>query len=291
MNLSGTTSLNRGFNDMNSLLLKNVNFIGFEISSLQKGMDVSIGQDGCVNGVGLNLTEDGYDEVQDVSNYYLSPGWIDLHTHVFEGGTLCGVNPDKIGVLAGVTVLVDAGSAGETNFRGFRDYVIKKYNNTQIVPFINFGSMGMVFGNPERETDSLGRVHSPGLLINPVVSEFDCQEKINPVKLYECIKENRDLIKGIKVRASGSVMRGWYSEAIKMACKTSREFDLPLMVHIGETMPLLEDILPKLKEGDIVTHCYHGKRWGLLEKGSIINQALEARERGIKFDVGRSRQL
>jgi dihydroorotase len=251
---------------MRSLLLRNVRSIGFVGPDLKEGMDLSIDQAGTVDRLGFDLPDTGYDTILDLERSYLSPGWIDLHTHVYEGGTHCAVNPDEIGAKAGVTVLVDAGSAGHANFSGFRDFVIKKYENTQIISFINVGNIGLVLGDR--------------------VSEFARLDQINPDALFDCIQENREHIRGVKVRASGDVFRGWESEAVRLASKAAREVDLPLMVHVADPLPLLEDILPILRSGDIVTHCYHGRRWGLLDKERIIPQAIQARERGVLFDVG-----
>jgi dihydroorotase len=58
------------------------------------------------------------------------------------------------------------------------------------------------------------------------------------------------------------------------------------MVHVGEPLPLLEDILPLMRAGDIVTHCYHGKRWGILKKYDLIPEVKDAIQRGVRFDVG-----
>ena len=60
------------------------------------------------------------------------------------------------------------------------------------------------------------------------------------------------------------------------------------MLHIGNTPVPLEDLLALLRPGDIVTHSFRGAvRDGLLGPDGRVRQGvLEARERGIKFDIG-----
>ncbi|NJD02583.1 MAG: amidohydrolase/deacetylase family metallohydrolase [Ruminiclostridium sp.] len=251
---------------MKKVLLKGMNFIGSEEFETGNGMDISIDDDGLINKIAFNLSEEGYENVLDLSGFFLSPGWIDMHTHIYHGVSNLGVDPEKIGPKTGVTILVDAGSAGDANFQGFREHIIAG-RDYPIFSFINIGSTGLIFANQ--------------------ISEFDSLEKINLDGLYECIDRNREYIKGIKVRASGVIMRGWGIEAVKLAKKAAREAGLPLMVHIGEPLPLLEDILPLLDNGDIVTHCFHGKRWGILDnKGAVLPEAVEAAGRGVRFDTG-----
>ena len=77
------------------------------------------------------------------------PGWIDLHTHIYYGGTDMGLKVEEVGLATGVHVLADAGSAGEANFAGFRAYVAS--SSESIKAFINLGSIGLVAGNRVKE--------------------------------------------------------------------------------------------------------------------------------------------
>jgi len=196
---------------------------------------------------------------------YLSPGWIDLHTHIYYGVSNLGLNPDLIGPKTGVTVLNDTGSAGEANFLGFKKYIIEP-RAYPIYSFINLGSTGLIKSNQISELNSLNMI------------DLD--------NLYQQIVENREYIKGIKLRASGVILKGMNSDIVKLAKAAAREVSLPLMVHVGEPLPLLEDILPYLDPGDIVTHIYHGKRWGIYRSGRFLDEYKEAINKGVKFDVG-----
>ena len=81
---------------------------------------------GKVAGVGKNLKPSANTEVRDVKGYIVTPGLIDLHTHVYWGGTSLGIDAEEFCRLSGVTTCVDTGSAGPGNFAGFRKHVIER---------------------------------------------------------------------------------------------------------------------------------------------------------------------
>lgn len=243
-------------------LIKNFNLIGFH-RQFKDIEEFYLDDQGFVR---ESIKENETDlEILDLNGSYLSPGWIDLHTHIYYGVSNLGVNPDLIGPKTGVTVLNDTGSAGEANFLGFKKYIIEP-RDYPIYSFINLGSTGLIKSNQISELNSLNMI------------DLD--------NLYQTIEENRDYIKGVKLRASGVILQGMNSDIVKLAKEVAREVSLPLMVHVGEPLPLLEDILPYLDPDDIVTHIYHGKRWGIYRNGKILREYEEALEKGIKFDVG-----
>jgi dihydroorotase len=194
---------------------------------------------------------------------YLSPGWIDLHAHVYDGMTSISVPPDDVGLKTGVHLVVDAGSAGEATLPGFMKYVVPRHE-TQIRAWLNISSIGLVH---LRETADL--------------SMIDVERTVRSTI------ENQPFVCGIKVRASGNIVGPSGIQPLQLGLLAARETGLPLMVHIGEAPPLIEDVLDLLREGDVVTHCYHGKIGNPWERtGKPVTALARALSRGVKLDVG-----
>src|SRR5690606_34860762 len=124
----------------------------------------------------------------DLNGAWLSPGWCDLHVHVWYGGTDISVRASEAGRPTGVTAMADAGSAGEASFHGLREYVIDPASET-IKAFLNIGSIGLVACNR--------------------VPELTDWRSIDIDRTLAVIEANRDVICGIKVRASGVIVGSW----------------------------------------------------------------------------------
>ena len=197
---------------------------------------------------------------------YVSPGWTDLHAHVWYGGTDISIRPSLCGVERGVTTMVDAGSAGEANFHGFREYVIEPARE-RIKAFLNIGSIGLVACNR--------------------VSELIDMRSIDLDRTIAVVEANRDVIIGIKVRASHVILGAWGMTPVRIAKKVARVLKLPLMVHVGEPPPLYDEILEVLDPGDVVTHCFNGKAGGsIIEDAHLFALAERCASEGIRLDVG-----
>ncbi|MFD1414301.1 amidohydrolase/deacetylase family metallohydrolase [Oceanobacillus jeddahense] len=203
------------------------------------------------------------ESIDENTNLYASPGWIDIHTHIYDGFTQLSVPPDEIGLKKGVHILADAGSAGEATIDGLRKYLLP-IARTNIKSWLNISSIGLVH-----------------------LKEGSHINYLNPELTIKAVEANRDFVCGIKVRASGHIVGSMDLQSLKLAKLVARETNLPLMVHIGETPPLIEEVLDLLSEGDVITHCYHGKLgkpW--LSDGKPINALKTALERGVKLDIG-----
>ncbi|MBA4493903.1 amidohydrolase/deacetylase family metallohydrolase [Paenactinomyces guangxiensis] len=210
-----------------------------------------------------SVPEDSAKETIDASGCLVTPGLIDLHTHVFEQRTALGINADHVGVEQGVTSIVDAGSTGCRDFRSFLRNVVEK-NQTRVLLWINIASQGLCDG----------------------LSELSDLSMLKPAETEELIKQY-PLIRGIKARMSRSVVKENGIKPLLIAKKLAQKTGLPLMVHIGNSPPGLGDILDLLDRGDVVTHAFHGKRGGILdEDGHLIPEADRALKRGVLFDVG-----
>ena len=205
-------------------------------------------------------------KVIDCKNSYLSPGWSDLHVHIWYGGSDVSIRANEAGFKRGVTTLVDAGSAGEATFHGLKEYVIDQQRET-IKAFINIGSIGLVACNRIPE------------LIDERFIDIDRTLKV--------IEENKDIICGIKVRASGVIVGSWGITPVQIARKVAEIAKLPMMVHIGEPPPTLNQIFDLLRPGDVVTHCFNGKNPGSIsDSPQIFAKAKRRAEEGVCMDVG-----
>lgn len=246
------------------LLIQGARPVGFGQDGLPPLLDVLIGEAGNVLEIGVGLAADA--ERIAANGAYLSPGWTDLHAHVWHGGTDISIRPELAGARHGVTTIVDAGSAGEGNFVGLREFIIEPAREN-IYAFLNLGSIGLVACNR--------------------VSELMDMRSIDIDRTLATIRANRDVIVGIKVRASAVITGGWDLVPVKLAKKLGRIAGVPIMVHVGEPPPLYDDILPLLGEGDIVTHCFNGKQGGsLLEDEDLYRLVESSAERGVVLDIG-----
>ncbi|MBO0902907.1 amidohydrolase family protein [Jiella sonneratiae] len=202
----------------------------------------------------------------DCGGAYLSPGWCDLHVHVWHGGTDISIRASEAGRGTGVTSMADAGSAGEANFHGLREYVIDPAAET-IKAFLNIGSIGLVACNRVPELIDL--------------------RSIDIDRTLAVIEANRDVICGVKVRASGVIVGGWGITPAKIAKRVAEIVNLPLMVHVGEPPPLIDEVFDILTEGDIVTHCFNGKKAGsIADTEKLWAHAIRLAGEGIRMDVG-----
>ncbi len=202
----------------------------------------------------------------DCHGAFLSPGWADLHVHVWHGGTDISVRASEAGRMTGVTAMADAGSAGEANFHGLREYVIDPSAET-IRAFVNIGSIGLVACNR--------------------VSELIDMRSIDVDRTLAVIAANRDVICGVKARASGVIVGAWGITPLKIAKRVAEIAELPLMVHVGEPPPVLEEVFDVLTPGDIVTHCFNGKKAGsIADTDKLFERARELAEGGVRLDIG-----
>lgn len=208
-------------------------------------------------------------ESVDVSGLIVTPGLIDLHTHVYWGGTSLGIDAEAFARSSGVTTAVDTGSAGPGNFAGFRRHVIEP-SAVRILAYLHISFAG-IYGFSRRIM--VGESHDIRLMA--------ARDAV------EVAQANRDLIVGIKVRV-GRVASGPSGIApLDVALQAADEIGLPVMVHIDEPPPSYEDVVERLRPGDVLTHCFRPFPNSPVDgRGKIRAAVLAARERGVIFDIG-----
>jgi dihydroorotase len=224
---------------------------------------------GKVLAVGERLEVGAGTEVRDVSGKIVSPGLIDLHTHVYWGGTSLGIDAEDFCRASGVTTAVDTGSAGPGNFAGFRKHVIEP-SEVRILAYLHVSFAGVFAFSP-----------------TVMVGESQDIRLMAPREAAAVADANRDVIVGIKVRLGRHASGDQGMNPFEHALQTAEEVGLPLMVHIDEPPPSYEQVVAALRPGDVLTHCFRPfPNTPATAQGTVKAVVREARERGVLFDVG-----
>jgi dihydroorotase len=250
---------------MYDLLLKGATVVDPSIGVNGPG-DVAI-QRGAIAAVAPAIAPAEATRVIEVPGAIVTPGLIDLHVHVFEGFTRFGVHPDQAGVRAGVTTLVDAGSAGCATFEGFPRYIIPSCH-TEIIPFLHIAQTGLA-----------------------MFPDIIAESSINLDATIRVANKHRGLICGIKARMVSPALEIFGMEMPRMARRAARESGTKLMVHIGDTERrhdpnMIRELLPMLEAGDIITHFFTANPGGMLDgNGRVVPEAWEAARTGVWFDT------
>jgi len=232
--------------------------------------DVAV-MDGKVAQVAPNIGAEEATQVVEVRGKIVTPGLIDLHTHVYAGVIGNGVQADIGGVRAGVTTMVDAGSSGCDTYGGFPTHIIPG-NSTEIIPFLHICRTGLAT-TPD--------------IFSPSSIDLD--------KTIQVASENRHIIAGIKARMVSPALEIMGMEMPRLAKRAATEAGIKLMVHIGDTEKrydpnVIRQLLPILEQGDIVTHLFTANPGGVLDgEGKVVPEAMEAKDRGVWLDTAHGR--
>ena len=229
-------------------------------------MDIAV-SNGRIVKVSPSISSEKARKVIDLNGLYVTPGLIDIHTHVFVGpetgfaNGFSSVSPDDFTFKSGVTTVADAGTSGWRSFPLFKQQVIDR-SQTRVLAFLNIAGSGMT-GFPHEED----------------INDMDARMTSLVIGQYPGI------IVGVKI----GHFRGSEWTPFDRAAEAARISDVPLLVECHLPLLPLEGILARMKEGDIYTHsfCVASDRECLLdEKGRIKPFVADARKTGIKFDVG-----
>lgn len=239
---------------MYDLILKNAKLIDETIT------DIAI-LDGKIAAIGTIHAEAR--KILDIKGQsYVSAGWIDSHTHCFARSPIYYDEPDFVGVKAGVTAIVDAGSVGSLDVDEF--YQLAEQSKTNVYSFINISKIGLIRQN-----------------------ELADMNDIDVNLVHKMIEKYPDFIIGLKVRMSRSVVGHNGIKPLLQAKEIQKINQLPLMVHIGNNPPDLDEIADLLNKGDIITHCFNGKPNKIFDSNNRLRDSIKrAIERGVILDIG-----
>ena len=204
----------------------------------------------------------------------MTPGLIDLHSHVYPYGSAIGIPADELVQCQCTTTVVSAGDAGVNNLAALRRYIVAQ-SRARIYAFVHIANNGLS-GFPVAE------------LYNIDYAQVDA--------CAMALAENPDFLLGVKVRMSENVIAKHGLEPLKRGIKACEMCGWPakMMVHIGgvETKELMSQILDLMRPGDVLTHAYSGAPniggafTNIVQDGKLLPAALAAKQRGVMFDVG-----
>jgi len=224
--------------------------------------------DGKVAAMGRDLPRAGAETV-DASGKVVTPGLIDLHTHVYWGGTSLGVDAAEIARKSGTATFVDAGSSGPGNFHGFRRHVIEP-SPVRIVPILNISHAGI-------------------FAFSTTVMVGECAD-MRLIEARDCVRvvnAHRDLIVGVKVRVGRTAGGNSGIAPLDVAIEVAEEVGLPVMAHLDNPPPSRLEVVSRLRPGDILTHCFRPfPNAPAAPDGGVREEVAAARERGVVFDIG-----
>jgi dihydroorotase len=226
-------------------------------------LDVAI-KDGQIAAVERDIPADAARRVIGAEGQLVTPGLVDLHTHVFHKLTYWGIDPDPIAPASGVTTWNDAGSAGAITLPGLREFVVEPAR-VRITAFLNISNIGLVGENHE--------------CANLAYLDVDLFKRL--------VETNRDLVRGVKVRIGTPTVGRNGLEPLRRARRAAEECALPMMVHIAFGPPLIEEVLALMRPGDILTHCFTGLTMKIVDdRGRLHEFARRAWDAGVITDLG-----
>ncbi len=205
----------------------------------------------------------------DATDRIVTPGWIDIHVHVYDGVAPLAIPADPTCIAKGVTTAIDAGSAGAHTFPGLRKHVIEVVD-TRILALLNISVVGQ---------STLSEDNPWGELLDLRYANASLAAKT--------IERHRDVIVGMKVRLTRNIAGDHDLEVLRRAREAADAAGLPVMVHIGGSHSSMADILQLLKPGDVITHSFRGGEGGILDnQGRIHDEVLEKVAAGVHLDIG-----
>jgi dihydroorotase len=230
--------------------------------------DVAV-RDGKIAAVARKIPAASARDVVDAGGLVVTPGLVDIHAHVYVGLGRRPSHPADLHLAAGVTTIVDAGTWGAKDFHVMREHVASRAR-VRVLALLNISAGGMERDGAEQD-----------------VAQMDAK------LCADTVRKHRDVIVGVKT-AHYWTRQPWDAAhppwaSVDRALECGRQADVPIMVDFWPRppeRPYDDLILKKLRPGDMHTHVF-AQQFPVLEEGGRLNPALlEARKRGVLFDLG-----
>ncbi len=267
-----TASAAMGPNDKFDLVIKGGDVLD-PSQSLRGKRDIGI-RWGMIEAIEPEIPATRASKTLDASGKLVTPGLIDLHSHVYPYGSSIGIPADELAQFQCTTTMVSAGDAGVNNLAALRRYIVAQ-SRTRIYAFVHIANHGLA-GFPVAELYNIDHAQMEACAM--------------------ALAENQDFLLGVKVRMSENVIAKHGLEPLKRAIRACEMCGWPakMMVHIGgvESKELMSQILDMLRPGDVLTHAYSGAPniggvfTNIVQDGKLLPAALAAKQRGVMFDVG-----
>src|SRR5215471_457435 len=227
-----------GPNDKFDLVIKGGDVLD-PSQSLRGKRDIGVRR-GFVEAIEMDIPEARAQRLLDASGHLVTPGLVDLHSHVYPYGSAIGIPADELVPHQCTTTCVSAGDAGANNFAAFRRHIVAQ-TRTRLYSFVHIANIGLTpFPIAELYNIDFAQVEA-------------CARTVG---------ENADIAIGVKVRMSENVIAKHGTEPLKRAIAACEQSGTPakIMCHIGgvETVALMSQILDLLRPGDVLTHAYSG---------------------------------
>lgn len=207
------------------------------------------------------------DEI-DAQGYYVSPGWIDSHTHIFRDCTEPGFDADVNLIPMGVTSTIDGGSCGVGNWPVFKKYIVDA-NYINIFYSINVSPAGQI---TEKYPENVDPQH------------YDYEG------LKDIMEKDPDHARGLKLRYGAEVVEPFGNDVLDKTIALADKLGCSITLHVTNAPIPMDEIVKKMRPGDVVCHIYQGKQNTILdEQGNVKKALFEARERGVFFDSADAR--
>ncbi len=229
----------------NTILIRNASILNLETEAKTIN-DIYI-ENGYIKELSNNINRKSELEL-DANGYIVTPGLVDSHTHGFYGcGDFFGIDPHIYHLPAGVTYVIDQGSAGADCYELYRKVVLAR-NSIRSKAFLNCARSGM----------PVSSLTGPGELVNP-----DALDRDAFVTMYE---KHRDELLGIKIRVTPNICPTNPKPFIQKALDIANELEIPLCIHPNQALMDGDELLNMLRPGDIMTHTYHRSKAGILDE-------------------------